>query len=60
LQSEAKQSIAVLAVQVNDHIVSWKIESNSQHLFTRLLSSRVDFGAGTPQALMPGRMGATN
>ena len=60
LQSEAKQSIAFLAVQVNDHIVTWKIESNSQHLFIRLLSSRVDFGAGTPQALMPGRMGASN
>lgn len=60
LQSEATQSIAILAVQVDDHIVSWKFESNSQHLFNRLLSSRVDFGAGTPEMLMPGRMGANN
>jgi hypothetical protein len=60
VQSETTATIAILAVQVDDHIVSWKIESNSQHLFNRLLSSRVDFGAGTPQSLMPGRMGGNN
>jgi hypothetical protein len=51
--ADAKQSIAVLAVQVNDRILSWKIESNDTSLFNQMLASHVDFGAGTPQFLSP-------
>jgi hypothetical protein len=50
------QTIAVLAVQVNDHVVSWKFESNDKNLFNRILASHIDFGAGTPQALFPLQM----
>lgn len=49
----ADQTMAVLAVQVGDHVLAWKIESNNKALLNRLLGSRVDFGLGTPQALFP-------
>lgn len=55
-----EQTLAVLAVQVNDRIVSWKIESNNPSLFSRMLASRVDFGNGTPMALFPLQMPGKN
>ncbi|MGC2639001.1 MAG: hypothetical protein WA294_17585, partial [Acidobacteriaceae bacterium] len=51
--TEADQTMAVLAVQVGDHVLAWKIESNNKALLNRMLGSRVDFGLGTPQPLFP-------
>lgn len=54
--NEAEQTMAVLAVQVNDHVLAWKIESNNAGLLNRMLASQVDFGLGTPQPLFPLQM----
>jgi hypothetical protein len=54
--AEQTQTIAHLAVAVGDHIVLWKIESNSAGLLNRMLASQVDFGAGPPQPLFPGQL----
>jgi hypothetical protein len=51
-----QQTIAVLAVQVSDRIVSWKIESNDPALFNRMLASHVDFGNGQALPLFPLQM----
>lgn len=48
-----QQTIVVLAVQVGDSVLSWKIESNDPALLNRALASRIDFGTGTPLALLP-------
>lgn len=50
------QTVANFAVQVNDHIVSWRIESNDAGLLSHMLAGRVDFGAGAPQPLFPGQL----
>lgn len=55
--TQGTDSMAILAVQVEDRILSWRIESNSMRLFNRILASRVDFGPGTPQLLFPGHLG---
>lgn len=54
---QGTDSLAILAVQVQDRILSWHIESNSMRLFSRILASKVDFGSGTPQMLFPGHFG---
>lgn len=54
--SDVSQTIANFAVQVNDHIVSWRIEANDVNLLNRILASQVDFGAGPPQLLFPGQL----
>ena len=54
--AEGTQYIAVLAVALEEHIVLWKIEANDLGLFNRLLSSRADFGPGSPQPLYPLRL----
>jgi hypothetical protein len=54
---QGPESVAILATQVQDRIVSWRIETNSMHLLNRILAGRVDFGAGAPQVLFPGRLG---
>lgn len=51
--TDAREKIAVFAVQVNDQILGWKLESNDPALFNRLLTSPVDFGLGTPLPLFP-------
>jgi hypothetical protein len=51
--ANGSQKLAVLAVQVNDRVLSWKIESNDPGLFTRMLGSHVDFGLGAPEMLFP-------
>lgn len=51
--SESDQTLAVLAVQAGDRVLAWKFESNNQGLLNRMLASRVDFGQGTPQPLIP-------
>ena len=54
--SDETQTIANFAVQVNDHIVSFRIEANDSRLLNRMLASKVDFGAGSPQPLFPGQL----
>jgi hypothetical protein len=54
--TEQTQTIAHMAVELNDHIVLWKVESNNSVLLNRILASQVDFGAGTPEPLFPGRL----
>lgn len=54
---QGSESVAILAAQVQDRIVSWRVESNSMHLLNRILAGRVDFGAGAPQILFPGHLG---
>jgi hypothetical protein len=54
--SDVSQTIANFAVQVNDHIVSWRIEANDTVLLNRILASQVDFGAGPPAPLFPGQL----
>ncbi len=53
LQTSESQLRAAVAVAVRGHILSWMLEANSVEGFNRLLASRVDFGAGQPQALAP-------
>lgn len=53
---DEEHTMAVLAVAVSGHILTWNIDSNDQQYFDRLLSSRVDFGMGTPQPLFPLRL----
>lgn len=55
--TQGTESLAILATQVQDRILSWRIESNSLRLFGLMLGSRVDFGSGTPQVLFPGHLG---
>jgi hypothetical protein len=54
--AEQMQTMAHIAVAVDDHIVLWKVESNNTGLLNRMLASQVDFGAGTPEPLFPGRL----
>jgi hypothetical protein len=54
--AEQTQTIAHMAVALDDHIVLWKIESNNAGLLNRMLASQVDFGAGPAQPLFPGRL----
>jgi hypothetical protein len=54
--AEQMQTMAHIAVAVDDHIVLWKVESNNTGLLNRMLASHVDFGAGTPEPLFPGRL----
>jgi hypothetical protein len=54
--TDETQTIANFAVQVNDHIVSFRIEANDSGLLNRMLASKVDFGAGSPQPLFPGQL----
>jgi hypothetical protein len=56
MMSMGTQTIANFAVQVNDHIVSFRIEANDSGLLNRMLASKVDFGAGSPQPLFPGQL----
>lgn len=46
------QSLAVVAIAANGHILSWRIQSSDSALFNRLLTSMVDFGGGPPQPLV--------
>lgn len=55
--TQETESIAILATQVQDHILTWRVESNSMRLFGRILAGRVDFGSGTPKMLFPGYLG---
>lgn len=55
--TQGTDSVAILATQVQDRILSWRIESNSMRLFGRMLAGKVDFGSGTPQMLFPGNFG---
>lgn len=54
--AEQMQTVAHIAVAVDDHILLWKVESNNAGLLNRMLASQVDFGAGEPQPLFPGRL----
>jgi hypothetical protein len=54
--AEQTQTIAHFAVALSDHIVIWRIESNSGALLNRMLASQVDFGDGPPQPLFPGQL----
>lgn len=54
--TEQLQTVAHMAVAVDNHIVLWKVESNNAKLLNHMLASQVDFGAGTPQPLFPGRL----
>lgn len=54
---QGPESVATLATQVQDRIVSWRIETNSMHLLNRILAGKVDFGAGSPEMLYPGHLG---
>lgn len=54
--ADGSQVIAVIAVFVNGHILSWRLQANTLDLFNRLLGSQVDLGTGTPQALFPAQM----
>lgn len=54
--TDQTQTIAHMAVALNDHIVLWKVESNNPGLLNRILASQVDFGAGPPQPLFPGQL----
>jgi len=47
------QTLGVVAVAVRGYILTWRLEANNPELFSRLLSSRVDFGQGKPQPLFP-------
>ena len=55
--TQETESMAILATQVQDHILTWRVESNSMRLFGRILAGRVDFGSGTPKMLFPGYLG---
>src|SRR5579872_210530 len=55
--TQGTDSLAILATQVQDRIVSWRIDSNSMRLFGRMLAGKVDFGSGAPQMLYPGNFG---
>ena len=54
---QGPESVAILATQVQDRVLSWRIETNSMHLLNRILAGRVDFGAGAPQMLFHGHLG---
>jgi hypothetical protein len=54
--TEQTQTITHMAVALGDHILLWKVESNNTGLLNRILASRVDFGAGPPEPLFPGRL----
>lgn len=53
---EQSQTVAHMAMAVDDHILLWKVESNNSALLNRMLASQVDFGDGPPQPLFPGRL----
>lgn len=55
--ANGKEVLAVLAAQVGNHVVTWRIVSNDTGLVNRILTSHVDFGLGTPQPLYPGHIG---
>jgi hypothetical protein len=54
--TEQMQTVAHMAVALDDHIVLWRVESNNAGLLNRMLASQVDFGAGAPEPLFPGRL----
>lgn len=54
--TEQMQTVAHIAVAVDNHIVLWKLESNNASLLNHMLASQVDFGAGAAQPLFPGRL----
>jgi hypothetical protein len=54
--AEQMETVARLAVAVDDHILLWRVESNNPGLLNRMLASEVDFGAGPPEPLFPGRL----
>jgi hypothetical protein len=54
--TDQSQTIAHMAVAIDGHIVMWRVESNNAGLLNRMLASQVDFGAGPPQPLFPGRL----
>lgn len=49
--------LAIIAVHDNDHVLIWHLASDQPGLLNRMLSSLVDFGAGSPQPLYPGHIG---
>lgn len=55
--ANGKEILAVIAAQVKDHIVVWRIASNDATLLNRVLAGTVDCGLGQPQALYPGHIG---
>ena len=46
-------AVATLSVESNKHLVLWMIMANSEELFNRLLSSKVQFGSGPMLPLFP-------
>lgn len=54
--AEQMQTVAHIAVAVDDHILLWKVESNNPGLLNRMLASQLDLGIGSPAPLFPGRL----
>ena len=53
LQSNGSAMWATVAAGVGDHVFVWMLEAGSPELLRAMMTSRVDFGTGTPVALFP-------
>jgi len=57
LQTAGDRVIGVVAMAVEERVVTWVVETNEAGTFNRLLGSGVDFGLGKAERLFPGVAG---